>query len=757
MRAPLGSGPRRRPPPPPPPRRSGLLLGVVYFFLFVLLIGGAGLGYVILNPPSEFLRQKIAEQVRARTGRNFVMGGPASFTLYPSIGISLKDVALSGPPGMEGNLVQMQALNVSVNPWALFSGRAEVHSLLFRQPTFDLRIGKDGRKNWQFAARATPLRYAELATPGTRRDSEPVRLAQSDADAAKAAAPARLAMNDLRLDDVRIESGTFRFTDERTGRVEQLGDVNVKFALPSLNQPLVANGNLAWRDKTIEFDGTMSGLANLNSPQPAHLQFNARNELLVASYDGSVRVDDGVSLDGEVKAQAESARSLAQWFGKQLPPVSGFGPLSIQGTLKTNGNITDFQSARFGLDGAEAKGTIRVTTGGVRPLVEANLAIPELDLNKYMTSAVTGVLATQNGAAPAGRAAPAPETGKSGNAQQPADDIEKLLNAPGAKVYGAVQRAGWSSEALNLTLLGLADGNARANVGKIHFKNITLGRSSVAVALKDLVLQATFDDVALYDGHGKGEVRLDGSAGSANLATNINLQGVSAFPLLKDAASFEWVAGKANMALQLAANGQSQLQLVENLNGKAAFRFSDGAVVGFNLPGALRGLSNGDFSGFRKSPSEKTDFSALGASFTVTNGVAQNQDLQLLSPLLRVSGAGAIHMPERTVDYTVKPKLIASLEGQQGEAEATGIEVPVRITGSWDRPSYQPDLKGLLSDPNKAVETIKQLGKKLKGKNGDEIVDKIFGKEDDAAAGSSDSTKRKAKNLLNKFFGNQDN
>lgn len=757
VRAPLGSGPRRGPPPPPPRRRSGLLLGIVYFFLAVLLVGGAGVAYLAFNPPSDFIRQRIADEVRSRTGRELVMAGPASFTFYPAIGISLKDVSLSGPPGMDGKLAEMQALDVSINASALLSRRAEIHSLVLRNPTFDFRIGKDGRKNWRFASGAEPVRYAELQESNRRRDVAPIVMAAADA---APAASARIAMHDLKLEDVRIEGGTFRFTDERTGRTEQVHGINARLGLPSLSKPLSATGNFAWRDKQLDFDGTVTDVANFNRQQAAHLTFNAKNDVLSASYDGSVLLDEGVALDGQVKAQSDSARALAQWFGTRLPPVSGFGPLSIQGTLKTNGNVTDFQDAQFGLDGAAAKGTIRVTTGGVRPFVEADLSISELDLNHYLTSAVTGEIATEGGGDTRTPPAAAPPASPSlqGGAKQP-DEIEKLLNAPAsnpaAKVYGAVQRAGWSSEKLNLTLLGVADGNVRANAGKIHFKNMTLGRSSVAITVKDAAMRADFDDVALYQGHGKGSVTLDGSAGSANLAANVNLQGVSALPFLRDAANFEWLSGKANVALNLAANGQSQLQLVESLNGNAAFRFADGAVVGFNLPGALHGLANGDFSGFRKSPSEKTDFSALAASFTVTNGVAQNQDLQLLSPLLRVSGAGSVHMPERTVDYTVKPKLVASLEGQNGNATESGIEVPVRITGSWDRPSYRPDLKGVLSDPGKAVDTIKELGKKYKGKSVNEIADDLLGKTDDDATGDKANTKKAAKNLLNKLFGKQ--
>ena len=174
-------------------------------------------------------------------------------------------------------------------------------------------------------------------------------------------------MHDLQLDNVKIEGGTFRFTDERTGRTEQVHGVDAKLGLPSLSKPLSATGHLAWRDKQLDFDGAVTDIANLNRQQGAHLAFNAKNDVLSASYDGSVLLDEGVALDGQVKAQSGSARALAEWFGTRLPPVSGFGPLSIEGTLKTSGNVTDFQNAQFGLDGASAKGTIRVTTGGVKP------------------------------------------------------------------------------------------------------------------------------------------------------------------------------------------------------------------------------------------------------------------------------------------------------------------------------------------------------------------------------------------------------
>src|SRR6185437_7688277 len=101
--------------------------------------------------------------------------------------------------------------------------------------------------------------------------------------------------------------------------------------------------------------------------------------LLTASYDGGILLSDKAYLEGQITAKADSTRAVADWFGTALPPVPGFGPLSIQGLLKTSGNVTDFSNAEFVLDGASAKGSIKVTTGGTRPRVSANLDIAELD------------------------------------------------------------------------------------------------------------------------------------------------------------------------------------------------------------------------------------------------------------------------------------------------------------------------------------------------------------------------------------------
>ena len=114
---------------------------------------------------------------------------------------------------------------------------------------------------------------------------------------------------------------------------------------------------------------------------------------------------------------------------------------------------------------------------------------------------------------------------------------------------------------------------------------------------------------------------------------------------------------------------------------------------------------------------QKTDFSELSGTYTITNGIVRNTDLALKSPLLRLSGAGTVDLPRRTVDYRVEPKLAMTTEGQGSRQEVAGIMVPVVITGPWDDLSYRPDLGGMvkeqLKDPGKALESVKGLLKGL--------------------------------------------
>lgn len=727
-------------------------------FLIVLIgigfILAAGAAFILLAPPTDLIRDQAIALVKQRTGRDLTIRGPASFTLYPSVGVSLKDVALSAPPDMGGPpTVTVENLEISVKLMPLLSRRVEVRRLVLTRPNFDLRVDKSGRRSWDVAASMSgtghPIRFAEAATAlATRSDAQPdvpMIVAQSAAPspARNNASQEKLtALKDIVLDDVRVIDGKLAYSDERSGTSNGANAINVALNARTLSSPMTAKGDLQWQGQMVRFDSTVTSLFELLTEAPAKIALNITSAPLKADYNGAIDLKSGASFEGNISARTESVRALAQWLGSRLPENDGFGPLSLSGRLKTRQNAFQLTNADISLDQMRITGSIDGTTLGARPYVKADLKVSELNLNTYMGHGSNSPARKQiSPPAPANDNAGVPAPGEK---PTPPQSIEDLLERQqsGPRVKGYTARSGWSDEPIDVELLRLIDTDAKLTIGRLTVRDVTIDQSHVTLALKNAIAKAIFDRVDLYGGTGRGHVDIDASSSDPTIASSVVVDGVAAEPLLKDAASVDWLSGKGKLTLTTRSKGATQRQLVSTLTGKASFEFTDGAVRGFNVAKAMRGLQQGRFSDLSATPSEKTDFSRLSATFDIVNGVATNQDLTLQSPLLRITGNGSVMLPDRTVDYTVNPKLVADLSGQGGNTALAGLQVPIRIVGPWDKPDIAPDLSKI--DANQAAQAVEQIGKRLKGKNPDEMADELFGKDTKES--------QKAKKFLDKFF-----
>jgi AsmA protein len=156
------------------------------------------------------------------------------------------------------------------------------------------------------------------------------------------------------------------------------------------------------------------------------------------------------------------------------------------------------------------------------------------------------------------------------------------------------------------------------------------------------------------------------------------------------------------------------MEIIKSLNGGGAVTFNDGAIKGLNIASMVRSISL-DALTQGVNPSQKTDFSELSGTFTIRRGILENKDLKLLSPILRVTGAGTSDLPARTVNYRVEPKAVASLKGQGGAADKRGLVVPIMITGPWHNLSYKPDLTAMLQlGPDGIAGAVKSLTEGVK-------------------------------------------
>jgi AsmA protein len=626
--------------------------------------------------PTEAYKGQIVERVKSATGRDLALNGPISLSILPTFGLTVSDVAFGNAPGASAkNMATFGKLQLQVQPIALLSGRLVIDSFVLVDPVIALEVDKQGRPNWQFATATAAPGAAPAGTPAPAKPAP-----------AAGAPPANggSQLDEVHLGDVRLVNGTITYQDARTGQKQQVDKINAKLSLPDLASPMQMSGSADWHGKTVSLALDLAQPRQFLSGAKTAVTVKLTAPALKFDFKGTAASAAEVALDGDTALDISSMRELATWTGGSLPPTSGgLATLKIGGKLAVAGPRVKFTGAEIALDAIKAKGDLAVDASGQKPYLNGKLDVDKLDVNPYLPpeqpAAKPGAAPNAPAAAPA--SAPAPTQAAGGG--------------------------GWSDQPIDVSGLKAANADFALTVGGIVFKKITIGKSALTVQLKDSKLAADLTQMELYQGTGKGGVRLDGAAAVPAFEGNFDLAKVEAQPMLRDVMDFDRLSGNANGNVAVTAHGRSQRELIGALNGKGALSFLNGAIKGINI-GALVRNPVGAIVDPAAQKNEQTDFSEMSGTFAITNGILKNSDLDLKSPLLRVAGAGTVDLPQRTVNYRIEPKLALTAEGQGGKSNAAGIDVPVVVEGPFDHLTYRPQLDALLKDP-KALEGLKGL------------------------------------------------
>jgi AsmA protein len=295
----------------------------------------------------------------------------------------------------------------------------------------------------------------------------------------------------------------------------------------------------------------------------------------------------------------------------------------------------------------------------------------------------------------------------------------------------------------------------------LTMQGIELGKTVLALKLAGGSLSTELKEMALYGGSANGLVTVAAADGVPAISQQFQLDGLNALPFLTAVADFDRLEGEANAKLDLTTRGGSELELVQGLNGTGAVTFTDGALVGINIAAMVRNAASA-FLNPAAGERRKTDFGELSGTFTITDGILDNNDMRLQAPVLRVNGHGQVDLPARTVNYLLEPKAAATLEGQSGSTDVAGVLVPVLVAGPWDDLSYTPDLTGVLDaalkSPDALKEQVEQLGdsakdikRALKKGDADTLIQGITGSGGSGGKGSPDVSEG-TKNLLKGLF-----
>jgi AsmA protein len=579
-----------------------------------------------------FFKARVAEYVRAKTGRELRIAGPVSLSFFPQITLAASDVTLSNMAGGSApNLLELKSIEASGRLMPLFRGEIEADRIVLTQPQLTLEIDEDGRRNWVLRS---PKSSATVPTPAASRED----------------------WFSFRAGRVEIDNGAVSYLDRRDGKIQAATGIDMTVTLPHGAGPVDARGSADWDGETVRFVATAASLEALRHGGTTTAIVSVDSALLSFDFRGDISRGRPVNAAGTISAKAPSLRRLLAWAGVRVGTRhSGFGPLSLKGKIDIGAAKYAIAGATIALDGSTATGDLALERGGARPLLSGSLAVDRLNFDPYLKSPPETPVPAAPAAAPSSKAgSPVPPAPTPAPPPQP---------APGPIL---------SEAPLNLAPLKSLDADLRISASSIHLSRFDSGKSVLALRLKDGRMSLDVVEMALYGGKGFGIVVIDGSASA--ISTTLRLTGVEVQPLFAAVAHIDRLSGKGDLAFDLRSRGRNARELVSALDGNGRINLADGRITGVDAAQLMTTIDPDDVP---KPTARALAYKTLSATYTVSRGILRNDDLKLNSPELTSTGVGTVDLPHCRVDYWWLPDLI-----DKGSAQ-------IAITGPCDDPTYR--------------------------------------------------------------------
>ena len=446
----------------------------------------------------------------------------------------------------------------------------------------------------------------------------------------------------------------------------QLSPLDARAEFTDITQPVNISGTTNWNGEDVGFGGRIA-LGDLLAGAPGTVAIDLKSRPVEGKFTGTFGLDGRVN--GTATIEGASADRLLGWLGQdvELP----FGRFAYAGSISNEADRLSLDNARITLDDMVASGSVSVSTSG-RTTIVSNLSVNAIDFAKLTGGNATG--------------------GQPSSSSTPS--------------------------AIDLSPLHQFDADIRLSAERIGYGDLHAGPASATLAIKDGVARLTVPSAGFYGGSVTADITANGAEAVPQITASAGMSGVSALPLLTDAAKFERLEGKLDAELAIRGSGADTTALARSLNGTSKVVFSDGAIRGIDVAKIVNNLQSLITAGYQENTQDRTEFAELSASLMITNGVGRTEDLRLMGPLVRMDGSGSIDLAAATIDMRLNPRVVGSLAGQGGEFDVTGLGLPVIVTGSLSQPRIYPDVRDILSNPQQALQTLSELRSRLGGIGG---------------------------------------
>jgi len=653
--------------------RTWKIIGLVAGGLIAVMVI-ALLAVSLLVHPNDF-KPQIAAAVKKATGRELILGGDLTLSVFPWIALELGPASLGNPAGFPAQpFVAFTHASVRVKLLPLLAKRLEIGRIELAGLDLKLLKNAQGRGNWEGFGRAE-------AAPAPTAAASPVRALP--ALAGVKITNARVSYENIVIENLALETGSFSgkgmvpvtlHVEANRGVAGEHGTLDARFDAsidPAAERyslaafDLTSTVNLAGNPRPLRLTVSVPAVdldLEAETLTAAAFEVNAASAVITGGVRGT-RILGAMELKGAVKLAPIVLPEYLARLGMTLPKTrdpKALAHFAASSDFEYGKGSARFEKLQATLDDTHLKGTLAFDVAS--EAVKFDLSVDTLDVDRYLPPpAKAGVPAP----------APAPKT---------AEAESKPLEA-----------------------------NGTLTAGSIHAAPLDLSNVRVTVATRDRVMRIFPLKAQVNGGEYSGDITLDRRGRTPALSLDEHLSGIDVGKLAASATKKLHVTGRGNVNLKATAQGEGGDAILKSLNGRFDANIANGAVEGVDLgyeiaraealirKEALPAAQN----------SGRTAFTAFKLSADITNGVAQTHDLLIDSPVLKVTGQGSANLPAQTLDVSL-------LADTRKTAGSTPIQIPVKVTGSLTDPTVRPDLEALAkSQLKQKLQNV--LQDKLKG------------------------------------------
>ncbi|MFH1349701.1 MAG: AsmA family protein [Pseudomonadota bacterium] len=619
-------------------------------------------------------KPEIEKKVSEAVGRPFTLGGDLQLALFPWAGITLSDLHLGSLPGFEEkDLLSVKSFEVRLKLIPLLSKDVQVKRFIIDGARVVLERNKKGEGNWEGIGK--PAAGAPIKAPKEKRklpEEEPKE---------------GLSIKALAVGEFAI-TGSALWIDHAKEERKEISDVSLRLKDVSLDRPIQLALSAKLDGKPISLEGSLGPIGKEpgKGAIPLDLAIKALKQLEM-TLKGKI-IDPTSSQRFELTLQVApfSPRRLITALGGQTFPVKTSDPealnmVALKAKVMGDPKNVSLSDGLLELDQSKLSFSARAKDFS-RPDVAFDLNLDKIDLDRYLP--------------PSGEKKPGEEEKKA----EAAKTEEKKKTD-----YTPLRRL-------------ILDGTLR--VGELKAKGAKVQDILLKIVGKDGVFRLDPFSLKLYQGDLSSKGTLDVSKDTPKSDIKLQAKGIQVGPFLQDFLKKDFLEGTLKASMDIALAGDDPEKIKQTLNGQGDLLFSDGAVVGIDLPGMVHNIKEKFGLAEKSGEKPRTNFSEFHAPFTITNGVVNTSDTSLISPLIRVLAAGKADLVNETLDFRVEPKFVTTLKGQGDTKERTGLTVPILVTGNFSAPKFSPDLKGMLKQTlEKGIPKPSELREMLKAPTGE--------------------------------------